>query len=101
MPVMAADAACFAQLHPAYLLRSPNMKKQAFSDLLQLYQYVKRHPRGRKIDDDFAPAFPFNGAFTLFFMAAFSATSKELPRPFSERDADLYEQIFPCRMMAR
>ena len=29
-------------LHPAYLLRSPNMKKQAFSDLLQLYQYVKK-----------------------------------------------------------
>ena len=29
-------------LHPAYLLRAPNMKKQAFSDLLQLCQYVKK-----------------------------------------------------------
>ena len=26
-------------LHPAYLLRAPNMKKQAFSDLLQLHRY--------------------------------------------------------------
>jgi len=26
-------------LHPAYLLRAPNMKKQAFSDLLQLQRY--------------------------------------------------------------
>ena len=31
-------------LHPAYLLRAPNMKKQAFSDLLQLCQYVKKAP---------------------------------------------------------
>ena len=26
-------------LHPAYLLRAPNMKKQAFSDLLQLHRH--------------------------------------------------------------
>ena len=29
-------------LHPAYLLRAPNMKRQAFSDLLQLCQYLKK-----------------------------------------------------------
>ena len=29
-------------LHPAYLLRAPNMKKQAFSDLLQLCQHLKK-----------------------------------------------------------
>jgi DNA polymerase len=28
-------------LHPAYLLRAPNMKKQAFLDLLQLQKYNK------------------------------------------------------------
>ena len=38
--------------------------------------------------------FPLLALFPFFFMAASSATSKELPRPLSERDADLYEQIF-------
>ena len=38
--------------------------------------------------------FPLLALLPFFFMAASSATSKELPRPLSERDADLYEQIF-------
>ena len=37
---------------------------------------------------------PLLALLPFFFMAASGATSKELPRPLSESDADLYEQIF-------
>ncbi|MEC7243218.1 MAG: lytic transglycosylase domain-containing protein, partial [Pseudomonadota bacterium] len=38
--------------------------------------------------------FPLLALLPFFFIAASSATTKEFPRPLSERDADLYEQIF-------
>ncbi|MEC7246533.1 MAG: hypothetical protein VXW06_06350, partial [Pseudomonadota bacterium] len=35
----------------------------------------------RKIDDDFAPAFPFTGAFTLLFYCSFQCNHQRVSAP--------------------